>query len=732
MRELFDFQEECVQKMIMMEKHYTLNKNFDEYRVLSNVGILSNDVGSGKTSIVLSHIKRRKTIYAFCPNEMQDFIYDNSTLPKDVAQMLTTFIPQKIKHFNILETPTTANLLDTLTETKNNLKSTPPYNTANRLIITYDWRNSFVRQLETIETSAAKQGIVYNFRTFFTRVPKLKIDTTLVIIPHNIYLQWKEETAKFELNVKCIGTKRDFRNFTKEEFENYDMVLCNSNKMSELIEYVGIDTLWSRIIIDEPDTIKIKNHIAFKAEFVWAVTTTYKRLIKHTERRNFITGIFKTMDFNTSSLIQYDQSKIREVIPIAKPNKIFHISKTPFLTKLLLKVLPTGLHKLLFTNDFKGIFEWFARNKCRPHRLFNREYDYTNNYHEKLLLLYIYFTVYQEMYKHCCMLKRIIKGNTDWEYNRDLPRFDFNYKFITTVDPDTLGLADYEKRNWNRHIKEICNSFFIIKCICDTIVLNNRCFCCDNKVKHNTGVFRTTYHLCNLCWNEYGLSNNSRVINTSIQTINKHVKTNLEYVNAMVISRKSKTMSWGDDNDTLGKIIKPVLFNTIHKDIKLHNLRDEFARFPDNKKLVFSNSNVIFDDTKKLLNDNDIKYRELKGNPNTINSVLKKFKNKDITTLLLNMKYFSSGINLQTTEDIYIVNYLNKETETQVIGRANRYGRSVESVLNVHYFFYEEERDLYMKENPPVQLNKHEINTFLELIEDVIEEDNEIVVNKII
>ena len=62
MRQLFDFQEKCVGMMVDFERNYTLDSSFGTPKVLSNVGILSNDVGSGKTSIVLGHIKRKGSI----------------------------------------------------------------------------------------------------------------------------------------------------------------------------------------------------------------------------------------------------------------------------------------------------------------------------------------------------------------------------------------------------------------------------------------------------------------------------------------------------------------------------------------------------------------------------------------------------------------------------------------------------------------------------------------------
>ena len=56
---------------------------------------------------------------------------------------------------------------------------------------------------------------------------------------------------------------------------------------------------------------------------------------------------------------------------------------------------------------------------------------------------------------------------------------------------------------------------------------------------------------------------------------------------------------------------------------------------------------------------------------------------------MLNAKYFGAGMNLQMTTDLVIFHRFNAEMEEQIIGRAQRNGRT--SPLNVYYLLHENE-----------------------------------------
>ena len=65
------------------------------------------------------------------------------------------------------------------------------------------------------------------------------------------------------------------------------------------------------------------------------------------------------------------------------------------------------------------------------------------------------------------------------------------------------------------------------------------------------------------------------------------------------------------------------------------------------------------------------------------NKIIERFTKGEIRVLMLNATNYGSGLNLQMATDIIIYHEMNKELETQIIGRAQRIGRT--EPLNVYY-----------------------------------------------
>jgi SNF2 family DNA or RNA helicase len=59
-----------------------------------------------------------------------------------------------------------------------------------------------------------------------------------------------------------------------------------------------------------------------------------------------------------------------------------------------------------------------------------------------------------------------------------------------------------------------------------------------------------------------------------------------------------------------------------------------------------------------------------------VENIIKKYKNNEISVLLMNARNFGAGINLENTDDIIVLHKMNHELEKQVIGRAQRLGRT--------------------------------------------------------
>ena len=113
----------------------------------------------------------------------------------------------------------------------------------------------------------------------------------------------------------------------------------------------------------------------------------------------------------------------------------------------------------------------------------------------------------------------------------------------------------------------------------------------------------------------------------------------------------------------------------------------------DNYIIIFANFEKTINKIENELNNRNIKYVSLSKNYeiNKIEENINKYKSGERKILLLNAKYYGAGLNLQITNDIIIYHRFDKETEEQIIGRANRYGRT--ESLNVYYLLHDNENN---------------------------------------
>lgn len=105
--------------------------------------------------------------------------------------------------------------------------------------------------------------------------------------------------------------------------------------------------------------------------------------------------------------------------------------------------------------------------------------------------------------------------------------------------------------------------------------------------------------------------------------------------------------------------------------------------YDNGKFLLFSKFDSTFIQLENLLHENNIIFSEIKGSTNTRNKIIENFKNGNIKVLLVNATINVAGMNLQETTDIIIYHEMNDHTHAQIIGRANRIGRTLP--LRIHH-----------------------------------------------
>lgn len=130
---------------------------------------------------------------------------------------------------------------------------------------------------------------------------------------------------------------------------------------------------------------------------------------------------------------------------------------------------------------------------------------------------------------------------------------------------------------------------------------------------------------------------------------------------------------------------------------KVHKLKDKLEALMEiiaNAKggvLVFANFHDTFEKIKGSIGLNKITYEILKGTQ--IQKSLDNFNKGKTKVLMLNASHFGAGLNLQSASDIVIYHRFTSEIEEQVIGRAQRIGRTTN--LNVYYLIHDNEKNSF-------------------------------------
>jgi hypothetical protein len=96
----------------------------------------------------------------------------------------------------------------------------------------------------------------------------------------------------------------------------------------------------------------------------------------------------------------------------------------------------------------------------------------------------------------------------------------------------------------------------------------------------------------------------------------------------------------------------------------------------DGRFIIFSDYDSSFSRIREVLNDNDIDFIEISGASYVRNTRLEMFRNGKVKVAFLNSQMDSAGINMVETTDIIIYHSMTEGIKTQIIGRANRIGRT--------------------------------------------------------
>jgi len=283
-------------------------------------------------------------------------------------------------------------------------------------------------------------------------------------------------------------------------------------------------------------------------------------------------------------------------------------------------------------------------------------------------------------------------------------------EMVTSKFQDELKVKEYElkvaienpKYNPKNETIGVINKRIAIK------ELKNKIACIEERVK--------TIESCPICFDDFNnpsitpCCNNKFCFDCITMALNSksqcpQCKAELTIQKMIVISNKTKadmTKSIALEKNKK----KELLIASDSYESKLELLKENaklFSKYENMDKIFELNHGntvkkyLIFTEYEKTLNDKitniltkwNLKYARIKGSGIMITNTVEQYKTGDVNTLLINSKYFGSGMNLENTTDIIIIHKMQSDVEMQVIGRAQRFGRV--GNLRVWKLYYQNE-----------------------------------------
>ena len=481
------------------------------------------------------------------------------------------------------------------------------------------------------------------------------ISTNLIIVPHNIFLQWdkilkmtKLKTYSISKNIhinylksvfniyKNASTSSTIDNIEIEQcIEYYDVILISST-MLDNFNSIFNNFKWSRIFIDEIVSIKLPVQFDIKANFIWLITAT-PYAIKWI-RKSYIHNIVASINKNVFKymIIKNNDDYVNRSMSLPEIKQIIIRCDTPPGLKLISEFVPSDILNMLNAGNIK---EAIVKLNCNVYTDDNIVKVLTNNiekeiHNKNLELEYLEKIIPTDKKAHDENIKKIKDKITSLK-NRHESIVNRVKHFKEESCPICLDNIN------NPAIVPCCNNMFCLECVA---TVKGKCPMC-----------RT-----NLCVKD-------------LLIINNQIKQS--HINKKLLSKKEN------------------LLNILNKK-------------RNGKFLIFSSYDYTNDNISKFLNENLISHAKIAGNIAVINKTIEKFTNGDIRVLLLNASNYGSGLNLQMATDIIIYHEMDLELETQVIGRAQRFGRIDQ--LNVYYLLHESEKSNCT--NPLLDIQLDDIN----------------------
>lgn len=515
--------------------------------------------------------------------------------------------------------------------------------------------NNIQNDQRTIIKSTALNQLAFHVKDL-----KPVIKTNIIVVPHNLSSQWSQYLASFGCGLEYrIVNKRKFLELIKQEdpsFDTLDVIVVTATYYNELVTIINNKNVKvQRVFFDEVDSLNIPNCHRIPANFTWFITASYGNLLypkgysrycHRTQRyvycangiRNagFLKNVFVDMyanlhkDFSKLIMLKSSPSFLESSMRLPTMNMNVIKCKTPHVINVLHGLVDKAVIECLNAGDVTAAISHVSpSNKGSEDNIVKMLID---KYHGQIRNTQLRLNMTREM---------------TFENERDR----------------AIEISNMEKR-----MQEIQQK---INAITERVKSSNMCSICFDDVVNKTITKCCQNSFCFACL---------------------HIWLSKSPTCPLCKSRMNKDSTFvvADDVPEVQESNVPDV-NVIgeHND-KFTNFKLLMQQRKQNAKvLVCSNFDRTLIELESIMAKMNIKFDFIKGNGDQIRCIVDRYKTGHTDVLIVNTREYGSGLNLENTTDIVMFHKFDTQLEQQVIGRAQRMGRT--GPLNIHYLLHENE-----------------------------------------
>jgi SNF2 family DNA or RNA helicase len=519
------------------------------------------------------------------------------------------------------------------------------------------------------------------------QIAPILIPIDVIIVAHTIVKQWetyiKNDTtlkylvvsSKKTMNTLLLDDNKSVR--SQEEImtalKEYDIILVSATRLEDFRYSIkpiyGRHARFNRVIIDEADSIKVKHLLP--SRFIWYMTSSFNTL-----QSPYGTSVYKNANgemsssyswnnfnrqivINTMNYSGHIRDEFSDMSKFSRSNDInsiiyFRNNSTfvsnsfqlaPPIITILKCINPTtlnvldgiingGIISLVNAGDISGAIEKFTGVKSTETNLIS-----------------------------------IVTRDLQIELDNELIKYEMKMKLTYTS-------SLVKKITINKCIERQKELKHKIQMITDRLIRNNQCPICYDEPVNST--------ITECCKTKFCFECITLCMNSKPSCPQCRAKMNMCNI---IVSVPDDAAPAADlmpvkENVLLEKIT--VLKNTIDK---------IYQKNSNSKILIFTEHETIYSKIEPFLIEQSLTYSRVMGSAVRIDNILTTFKqessNDKLDILLLNSRHCGSGLNIENATDVIIYHSMTPELEMQVIGRAQRPGRT--SVLNIWKLLNENE-----------------------------------------